>query len=151
MFYGLLVTTHLFCATAFIGIVFFEVLILEGIRPYLPAQYMGLVEEGIHRRGRKIMPWFVGLLFLSGITMAGYAHSAAIINAIQHPFSQAFGTLLSLKIILALSVLTHFIIAMRKSICGNMSSKRFKYTHLSVFFHMILIVILAKAMFYVRW
>jgi hypothetical protein len=41
------------CATIFTGIVTFEVLILEGIRPHLPANYMERVEKGIHTRGKK--------------------------------------------------------------------------------------------------
>jgi hypothetical protein len=48
-------------------------------------------------------------------------------------------------------VLVHFILAIGHAICGTMSSARLEYTHLSVFVHMILIVILAKAMFFVRW
>lgn len=147
MSHGLLVTVHLFCAAIFIGIVAFEVLILEGIRQHLPAQYMALVEEGIHRRGRRVMPWFVGLLFVSGIAMAGSTYR----EVLHAPFTSPFGTLLLLKILLATSVLVHFILAMKHAICGSMSSARFKYTHLSVFVHMVLIVILAKGMFYIRW
>ncbi len=143
---GLLVTLHLFCATIFIGIVAFEVLILEGIRPFLPTQYMSLVEQGIHKRGRKIMPYFVATLFVSGILMA-----INYFSTIGWPLNSAMGTLLSLKILLATSVLVHFILAMKHSVCGSMTSKRFKYTHLSVFAHMILIVFLAKGMFYIQW
>ena len=151
MGYGLLVTVHLFCAAVFVGIVAFEVLILEGIRRYLPAQYMSLVEEGIHRRARRIMPWFVGLLFLSGLAMALTAHRDALHTAFAAPFTSSFATLLALKILLALSVLVHFGLAMKHAICGSMTSKRFKYTHLSVFAHMVAIVALAKAMLYVNW
>jgi len=145
--YGLLVTFHLLCAVVFIGVVFFEVLFLEKIRAYLPAQYMGLLEEGIHRRGRQLMPWFVAGLFLTGTTMALVFHRTAL----SAPFSSSFGTLLSLKILLAVSVLVHFILAMKYAVCGNMTSRRFRYTHLSVFFHMLLIVLLAKGMYYIQW
>jgi hypothetical protein len=40
---------------------------------------------------------------------------------------------------------------MKYSICGNMTSKRFKYTHLSVFIHMLAIIFLAKGMYYIHW
>lgn len=146
MSYGVLVGLHLLCGSIFIGIVAFEVLILEGIRPHLPARTMALVEQGIHLRGRKIMPWVVVTLFASGITMA-YQHYSNI----GWPFDSSFGTLLALKILLALSVLVHFIIAMKHSICGDMTSKRFKYTHLSVFAHMLAIIFLAKGMYYIQW
>ena len=146
MNYGLLVTLHLLCGAIFIGVVAFEVLILEGIRPHLPAKTMSLVEQGIHLRGRKIMPWVVITLFVSGISMA-YIH----FSNIGWPFESSFGTLLAVKILLAASVLVHFILAMKHSICGDMTSKRFKYTHLSVFAHMIIIVLLAKAMHFIQW
>ncbi|MGQ0710812.1 MAG: CopD family copper resistance protein [Rhodoferax sp.] len=142
-----MVTVHLFCAAVFIGIVAFEVLVLEGVRQHLPVSHMALVEEGIHRRGRRVMPWFVGLLFASGVTMAVFSYGQSLAS----PWSSPLGTLLALKITLAASVLVHFILAMKHAICGTMSSKRFKYTHLSVFIHMVLIVFLAKGMFYLRW
>ena len=147
MMYNLTVIAHLLCAIVFIGVVFFEVLILEGIRPYLPEKYMALVEEGIHVRARKVMPYFVAVLFLTGISM-GYFHMS-LLN--WSPFSNSFGTLLFVKMLLAFSVLVHFILAMKHSVCGSMSSKRFKYTHYSVFFHMIAIVLLAKLMFFISW
>jgi hypothetical protein len=59
--------------------------------------------------------------------------------------------LLSIKIALALSVLVHFISAMRAAADGCMTSDRFRITHISVFIHMVLIVILAKSMFYFTW
>lgn len=145
MEYGAILTVHLLCATIFIGIVSFEVLILEGIRKYLPAQTMSLVEQGIHMRGRKVMPYVVVSLFFSGIYLASQRFTG--VNSI---FESSFTILLSIKILLALSVLTHFIVAMKYAICGNMSSRRFKYTHLSVFIHMLLIIFLAKGMFYLQ-
>ena len=143
MFSSFVLITHLLCATIFIGIVAFEVLILEGIRPMLSESAMQNVEKGIHTRGKKIMPYVVTLLFITGIYM-GFNYMQGM-N--WQPFESAFGLMLSAKILLALSVLVHFILAMKHSICGTMSSKRFKYTHLSVFTHMVLIVFLAKGMF----
>lgn len=142
-----LIALHLMCATIFIGIVAFEVLILEGIRAYLPAQYMQRVELGIHTRAKKVMPWVVALLYITGFTMA--THHFKQLN--WAPFESSFGTILSIKIFFVLSVLTHFILAMKHSICGTMSSDRFRYTHLSVFIHMIIIVLLAKGMYYISW
>lgn len=150
MTHGLLVTVHLLCATVFIGVVAFEVLIFEGLRIHLPARYMLLMEEGIHHRARKIMPWFVALLYLSGLTLTVTAYGQVLREALARPFTSLFGTLLGLKILLALSVLVHFALAMKHSICGSMTSRRFKYTHLSVSLHMVLIVLLAKGMFYLH-
>jgi hypothetical protein len=66
MLYPYAVIVHLLCATGFIGVVFFEVFILEGMRPHLGAETMERVEAGLVKRARQIMPFVVGLLFLSG-------------------------------------------------------------------------------------
>ena len=67
------------------------------------------------------------------------------------PLASSFGTLLSLKILLALSVLGHFFSAMFLLHSGRMNSTYFRRIHLSVFSHMVGIVLLAKGMFYLSW
>lgn len=146
MSYPFLVTIHLLCATLFIGVVFFEVLILEGIRKQIGDQLMPQVETGLIARARKIMPWVVATLFITGLSMASFHW-----GALRQPLTSSFGTLLAIKIVLAFSVLGHFITAMLKAKDGCMSSRRFELTHLSVAIHMLFIVILAKAMFYWQW
>jgi len=146
MTYSLVHLVHLFCAIAFIGVVFFEVFILEGVRDKLGPNVMPLVEQGIIARAKRIMPWFVGTLFLSGIALAWFHYSN-----LPSPFATSLGILLGIKILLALSVLAHFVNAMMAAQSGCMDSSRFQFTHLSVFIHMVLIVILAKAMFVVHW
>ena len=146
MLYPYAVIVHLMCAIAFIGVVFFEVFILEGMRAHLGPQTMEAVEAGLVRRARQIMPWVVGTLFLSGGYLGYEQFSAAGLS-----WNNSFSVLLSIKIALALSVLVHFITAMRAALTGCMTSERFRLTHISVFIHMVLIVILAKAMFYFAW
>lgn len=146
MEYGIAHVIHLLCAAAFIGVVFFEVFILEGIRDQIGPSLMPQIEAGIIGRAKKIMPWVVATLFLTGIFLA-YTHYANL----AEPFGNAFGVLLGIKILLALSVLVHFVTAIRSASNGCMTSKRFEFTHLSVIIHMFFIVVLAKAMFYVHW
>jgi hypothetical protein len=146
MTYQLTHIIHLLCAIAFIGVVFFEVFILEGVRDKIGANMMPLIEEGIIARAKRIMPWFVGTLFISGTVLA-YLHYSNM----ENPFSSSLGILLAIKILLAISVLEHFVNAMMAAQSGCMDSSRFKWTHLSVFTHMLLIVLLAKAMFFVHW
>ncbi len=146
MTYPIAVTIHLLCASAFIGVVFFEVLLLEGIRKRVGAEMMELVEVNLIKRARFIMPWIVGTLFATGIYL-GTVHFAGA----ELSWSNAFIVLLSAKILLAVSVLVHFVTALRAAHTGCMSSTRFQITHISVAIHMVLIVILAKAMFYVAW
>ncbi|MGD9845657.1 MAG: CopD family copper resistance protein [Variibacter sp.] len=146
MGYFVLLTLHLFAAIIFIGIVFFEVLILEGIRKPLGREIMRTVELAIAKRARRFMPFVMLVLFGAGIGMAWNYR-----DALAHPFTSSFGLLLSLKIVLALSVLAHFITAMTMSGTGKLKSRHFKIIHLSVFCHVVLIVFLAKAMFYLAW
>jgi hypothetical protein len=146
MLYPYAVIVHLMCAIAFIGVVFFEVFILEGMRAQLGPVTMEAVEAGLVRRARQIMPWIVGLLFVSGAYLGHLQFSSSGLA-----WNNAFSVLLSIKIVLALSVLVQFITAMRAALTGCMTSDRFRLTHISVFIHMALIVILAKSMFYFAW
>ena len=146
MSYPILITIHIFAAITFIGVVFFEVIFLESIRKRIPADTMGLLQEGITTRARQIMPYVMAFLFISGLMMAHhhFPHFSGMM-------SSSFGILLSIKMLLAFSVLGHFITAMYLSRKGKMSCSRFKFIHLSVFCHQILIVFLAKNMFYISW
>lgn len=138
-----LVTLHLFAAIMFVGTVFFEVLILEGIRKPLGRDTMRSVEQAIGYRARRTMPFAVAILYGAGIAMAWEYR-----DALRHPFETTFGTLLTIKIVLAISVLFHFITALTASALRKLRSRHFKYIHISVFLHMVAIVFLAKAMFY---
>lgn len=143
MSHFILITLHLFAAIFFVGTVFFEVLILEGIRKPLGRDAMRNVELSIGKRARRIMPYVILILFGAGIGMAWQFR-----EALANPFGSTFATLLWLKIILAFSVLAHFITAMTLSGTGKLKSRHFQLIHISVFCHVVLIVFLAKAMFY---
>ncbi len=143
MSYGLLLGIHLFAAIFFVGTVFFEVLILENVRKHVPSDAMRTVERGIGVVARKVMPWVILTLFGAGFGLA-YTHRAALVN----PFAGSFSIMLSLKILLALSVLGHFFTAMYLIHSGKMRTNTSKRIHISVFVHVVLIVLLAKAMLY---
>lgn len=140
MSYFVLLVLHLFAAIMFVGTVFFEVLILEGLRKPLGREAMRNVELNIARR---LMPFVMLVLFGAGISMAWQYR-----DALADPFGSTFATLLWLKIVLALSVLGHFITAITLSGTGKLKSRHFQIIHLSVFCHVVAIVFLAKAMFY---
>lgn len=141
-----LVTLHLFAAIMFVGTVFFEVLILEGIRKPVGRDIMRTIELAIARRARRLMPFVMLVLYGAGISMAWEYRSV-----LAHPFDSSFALLLWIKIVLALSVLAHFITAITLSGTGKLKSRHFQLIHLSVFCHVVLIVFLAKAMFYISW
>ena len=61
------------------------------------------------------------------------------------------GTLLTLKICLALSILGHFILVVLLMRSGRMTPARSRLIHLSVLVQMLAILFLAKAMFLLSW
>ncbi|AJO79145.1 hypothetical protein KTQ74_21370 [Pseudomonas chlororaphis] len=147
MLYPLLLTLHLFAALVFIGTVFFEVLFLQHIRRQLPARLRVLLEQGIARRARRLMPWVLLVLFGAGLGMLWLRY----LPLLAAPLASSFGTLLLLKILLAASVLGHFLVAMLLFRSGRMNARYSHAIHASLFGHMVLIVLLAKGMFYLSW
>ncbi|MBS0316589.1 MAG: hypothetical protein JSR49_05640 [Proteobacteria bacterium] len=145
MSYPVLLTLHLFAALIFIGTVFFEVLVLERVRRMVPPDAMRVVERAIGTRARSFMPWVILVLFGAGIGMAAHYGSA-----LAHPLTSLFGLLLTIKIVLAFSVLGHFITAMVSMKRKTMTARRSHFIHYSIFTHMVLIVLLAKWMFYLH-
>lgn len=146
MSYGLLLTLHLLAAIAFAGTVFFEVVLLAGARRHLPAATARATEQALGNRAVAVMPWVLLVLYGAGLGLAWH-HRAAL----AQPLASSFGLLLSLKITLALSVFAHFVAAMWWRRRGVLNGRRSHRLHLSVFCHVLAIVLLAKAMFYLRW
>ncbi len=141
--YPLLLIAHLFAALMFVGAVFFEVLILGNALRQVPAGTRQRIEAAVARRARRLMPWVLAILYASGIGMAWHYRAA-----LAQPLSSGFALMLTLKIALALSVLGHFAVAMATRGHGERISRRFHRIHISVFCHMLGIVLLAKGMFY---
>lgn len=146
MSYSILLIIHLLAAFVFIGTVFFEIIFLSKLHQRIPHDIMRLVEREIGTRARQVIPWVLLILFSAGISMAWF-HRAAL----NPPWGNSFGTLLSIKILLAISVFCHFILAMTLRKKGKLKGKVFHRIHVSVFCHVIIIVILAKAMFHFTW
>ncbi|KAA0944805.1 MULTISPECIES: hypothetical protein [unclassified Pseudomonas] len=147
MLYFLFLLAHLFAALIFIGTVFFEVLILGRLHKQLPVRVMLLVEQGIGRRARALMPWVLLVLFGAGGGMVWLRY----LPALASPSSSSFGALLTLKLILATSVLMHFLLTMLLMRRGQVTAAYLRFVHLSLFCHMVAIVLLAKGMFYLTW
>jgi hypothetical protein len=146
MNYGLLLVLHLLAAIAFVGTVFFEVVMLDGVRRHLPHETMRAVEQAIGNRAVMVMPWVLLTLYGAGIGLAWH-HRAVLMQ----PLTSTFGLLLGLKIVVALSVFGHFATAMVWRRRGVLNGTRSRRLHLSVFGHVLVIVLLAKAMFYLHW
>lgn len=147
MAYPILLILHLLAAIMFVGTVFFEVLILESIHRHVPARAMKMVEGALGRRLRRVMPWVILALFGCGLGMLYLRYMPLLADPLASPFA----TLLSLKLLLAASVLGHFAFAMLSFRSGRMTGQRSRRIHYSVFAHVLVIVVLAKGMFYLSW
>ena len=141
MTYGLVLLLHLLAAIAFVGTVFFEVVMLEGVRKRLPPAVMREVETAIGNRAVRVMPWVLLTLYAAGIALAWQYRSV-----LAQPLASTFGLLLTVKILLAISVAGHFVTAMLWRRRGTLNGRRSRRLHASVFAHVLAIVILAKAM-----
>lgn len=138
---------HLFCAILFVGGVLFEALILSALRNSgVSDGTRRETEAAVAARAVKIMPWAVGLLFLSGLAMLH-----RYLPLLAAPLQSAFAAQLGLKLLLATSVLLHFTAAVRRMKRKTMTAAFSRYIHRAVLIHMLLIVLLAKTMFYLNW
>ena len=146
MTYPVLLTIHLFAALFFIGVVFFEVLMLEPLRPQLPREAMRQLESAVGQRARRVMPWVLISLYGAGVAMVWIAYAPLLAD----PLSSRFGLLLLIKIALATSVMGHFLTAMALQRRGKLGSRYSRIIHYSVFAHMIGIVLAAKWMFHLH-
>lgn len=141
--YPYLLVTHLLAAIAFIGTLFFEVVIWHNARRQLSDTSQAGAEQAIAVRSRKVLHGVVVLLYGAGIGLAWQYR-----GALSQPLASSFGTLLSLKIVLALSIIGHYLLLAYWLTHGRLSAARATWIRRSILGHMVLIVVLAKAMFY---
>ena len=141
--YPFLLVTHLLAATAFIGTLFFEVFIWHSARRQLVNGAQLTADQAIAVRSRKVLHGVVLLLYGAGIGLA-WQHRGVL----SQPLASSFGTLLSLKIVLALSIIGHYLLLAYWLKSARLTSTRASWIRRSILGHMLLIVILAKAMFY---
>ncbi|MCX7081656.1 MAG: hypothetical protein NTV76_20415 [Pseudomonas sp.] len=141
--YPFLLVTHLLAAIAFIGTLFFEVFIWHSARQQLANGGQLMADQAIAMRSRKVLHGVVLLLYGAGIGLAWQYR-----GVLSQPLASSFGTLLSLKIVLALSIIGHYLLLAYWLKSARLTSTRASWIRRSILGHMLLIVILAKAMFY---
>ena len=138
---------HLFCAITFVGGVLFESLVLSVLHTKkVSREARREAERALSAQAVKVMPWVVGLLFLSGLVMMH-----RYLQILHNPFANSFFIQLSIKLLLAFSILCHFLAAVIRMHRHTMTVAFSKYIHRAVLVQMLLIVFLAKAMFYIAW
>ncbi|MEB0046700.1 MULTISPECIES: hypothetical protein [unclassified Pseudomonas] len=141
--YPILLVTHLLAAIAFIGTLFFDVVIWHHARQQLPEAPQSTADQAIAVRSRKVLHGVVLLLYGAGISLAWQYR-----GALSQPLASIFGTMLSLKILLALSIIGHYLLLAYWLKSSRLTTTRASWIRRSILGHMVLIVILAKAMFY---
>ncbi|MGF6487851.1 hypothetical protein [Pseudomonas frederiksbergensis] len=141
--YPFLLVTHLLAAIAFIGTLFFEVVIWHRARQQLADTAQSTADQAIAVRSRKVLHGVVLLLYGAGIGLAWQYR-----GALSQPLASSFGLLLSLKILLALSIIGHYLLLAYWLTQARLTTTRASWIRRSILGHMVLIVILAKAMFY---
>lgn len=146
MSYSLLHVLHLLGAIAFIGTLFFEVIILAKVKPQLDAGAVVELEQALGKRSRTVLHWVVLVVYGAGIGLAWYHR-----QALSEPFVSSFATLLSLKIVLAVSVFLSFGLVAMLLRSGRMTPALYRKLHWAVLAQMLGIVLLAKGMFYIHW
>ncbi len=144
MAYPLLLIVHLLCATAFVGVVFVETLLLPGVRKHLPKATMLAWEKAFGQRARRVMPWIVLTLYLAGLGLAWFYR-----GALMPPWESRFGIFLAIKLALAASVAGHVVTALVLQRKKRLTGAKSDLIHRSVFVQLLLIVVIAKAMFHV--
>ncbi|MCC7516884.1 MAG: hypothetical protein IT470_06040 [Pseudomonadales bacterium] len=134
---------HLTAAAFFIGGVFFELLIVSQAAKQLDANSQHQFERALGQRAKRIMPWVILTLYAAGLALAGHYYRGVL----AQPFTSTFGTLLTLKIVLALSIFAHFLTVMIQMKRKRLTPTLSRWIHRSVFVQMIAILFLAKGMF----
>ncbi|PRB74315.1 hypothetical protein [Pseudomonas sp. MYb185] len=142
MTYLLIKTLHLLAAMAFIGTLFFQVLILAPAGRRLDASVRAPVSQALGQQARRVIHVVAIVLYGAGLMLAWQYRSL-----LANPLSSHFATLLSLKILLALLIIGHYaaLIFLRRS--QRITERGMYLLNVSLLVHAVLVVICAKSMF----
>lgn len=146
MWYALFHVLHLLAAIAFVGVVFFQLVILANVKTQLDLAALPALEHALSVRIRVVLHWVVLLLYGAGFVLAW--HYRQVLSA---PFSSSFATLLTLKIALAVAVFVSYGVLAMQLRNGRMTPALYRKLHWAVLAQMLAIVLLAKAMFHLHW
>ncbi|WLH77140.1 hypothetical protein PSH81_15435 [Pseudomonas sp. FP2335] len=136
--YSLLLIVHLLAAIAFIGTLFFELVIWHSAREELAWSAQFTSDQAIARRSRRVLHGVVVVLYGAGLGLAWHYWSV--------PWTARFTLLFSLKVSLALSIIGHYLLLAYWLTHKRLSAKRALWIRRSILGHMVLIVILAKSL-----
>jgi len=136
--YSLLLIVYLLAAIAFIGTLFFELVIWHSAREELAWSAQFTSDQAIARRSRRVLHGVVVVLYGAGLGLAWHYWNV--------PWTARFTLLFSLKVSLALSIIGHYLLLAYWLTHKRLSAKRALWIRRSILGHMVLIVILAKSL-----
>lgn len=142
MTYLLVKTLHLLAAMAFVGTLFFQVLILAPAGRRLDASVRGPMSQALGQQARRVIHVIAIVLYGAGLTLAWRYR-----GVLADPFASHFATLLSLKILLAVLIIGHYaaLIFLRRG--QHIGEGGMHLINVSLLVHAVLLVICAKSMF----
>lgn len=142
MTYLALKTLHLLAAATFIGSLFFQIFVLWPASRHLPTESLSELDQSVRRR-------FMLVIHLVALVLygAGFGLLTNYWKHLQTPFSTNFSMLLSLKLILATSIIVHYLALAATRRRAPVGPVGMRWINTSLLLHAALIVVCAKAMF----
>lgn len=142
MLYLTLKTLHLLMAMAFIGTLFFQVLILAPVARQLPAQARGQLSVLLGQQARRVIHWVALLLYGAGVALVWPYR-----QALADPLASSFTLLLTLKLLLAVLIIGHYVAMIVLRSNNRITERGLRLLNISLLAHGVVLVVCAKAMF----
>ena len=142
MSYSIIKALHLLGAIAFVGTLFFQVFILAPVTANLPGQERERLSVALGQRARRVVHWVALVLYGAGLALGWHYR-----GVLAQPFSSHFSAVLTVKIILALLIVAHYValIFLRRN--GGIGVHGMHLLNVSLLAHAVLVVICAKALY----
>lgn len=142
MLYLSLKTLHLLMAIAFIGTLFFQVFILAPVARQLPEDQRGRMAVLFGQQARHVIHWVALLLYGAGIALV-WPYRYVLVD----PLASTFSLFLSLKLLLALLIIRHYVAMIVLRSRDRLSERGMRLLNISLLAHAVALVFCAKAMF----
>lgn len=142
MTYLTIKTLHLLAAIAFIGTLFFQVLILAPASRRLAPVVREAIGPVLGQQARHVIHFVALVLYGAGLTLA-WPYRTLLAN----PLSSTFTILLSLKILLAFLIIGHYVALIFLRRGRHIGEGGMYWLNVSLLVHAVLLVVCAKSMF----
>lgn len=142
MIYLLLKSLHLLMAIAFVGTLFFQVLILAPVSRQLSETSRKELSVLLGQRARHVIHWVALVLYSAGVALVWPYR-----QILMAPLDSTFGMILSLKLLLAILIVCHYIALIVLRVTERIAERGMRVLNISLLLHAVALVLCAKAMF----